>query len=73
MAPLVARQDRVGGHDAGERGRAQGVIWGASFLFMKVALEGVTFGQVAWSRLVLGGLTLGVIVLISRPRETAPA
>jgi drug/metabolite transporter (DMT)-like permease len=45
-----------------------GVIWGASFLFMKVALEGVSFGQVAWSRLVLGGLTLGVIVLLSRPR-----
>jgi drug/metabolite transporter (DMT)-like permease len=45
-----------------------GVIWGASFLFMKVALEGVNFGQVAWSRLVLGGLTLGIIVLLSRPR-----
>lgn len=45
-----------------------GVIWGASFLFMKVALDGVSFGQVAWSRLVLGGLTLGLIVLLSRPR-----
>lgn len=45
-----------------------GVVWGASFLFMKVALGGVTFGQVAWSRLVLGGFTLGIIVLITRPR-----
>ncbi|WP_275668188.1 DMT family transporter [Leifsonia flava] len=45
-----------------------GVIWGSSFLFMKVALEGVGFGQVAWSRLVLGGIVLGVIVLIMRPR-----
>ncbi len=45
-----------------------GVVWGSSFLFMKVALEGVTFGQVAWSRLVLGGFTLGLIVLVSRPR-----
>ena len=45
-----------------------GMVWGASFLFMKVALEGVTFGQIAWSRLVLGGLTLGLIVLINRPR-----
>ncbi|TFD75565.1 DMT family transporter [Cryobacterium psychrophilum] len=45
-----------------------GVVWGASFLFMKVALDGVSFGQVAWSRLVLGGLTLGVILLIRRPR-----
>jgi len=45
-----------------------GLIWGASFLFMKIALDGVTFGQVAWSRLVLGGLTLGLIVLARRPR-----
>jgi drug/metabolite transporter (DMT)-like permease len=45
-----------------------GLVWGASFLFMKVALNGVTFGQIAWSRLVLGGLTLGLIVLVSRPR-----
>ena len=27
---------------------AMGVIWGASFLFIKIALEGVSFGQVAW-------------------------
>ena len=45
-----------------------GLVWGASFLFMKVALDGVTFYQVAWSRLVLGGLTLGIIVLLSRQR-----
>jgi len=45
-----------------------GLIWGASFLFMKIALDGVSFGQVAWSRLVLGGLTLGLIVLARRPR-----
>ena len=45
-----------------------GVVWGASFLFMKIALDGVSFGQVAWSRLVLGGLTLGLIVLLRRPR-----
>jgi drug/metabolite transporter (DMT)-like permease len=47
---------------------AMGLVWGASFLFMKLALDGVSFGQVAWSRLVLGGLTLGLIVLITRPR-----
>ncbi|WP_338144817.1 DMT family transporter [Cryobacterium glaciale] len=45
-----------------------GLIWGASFLFMKIALDGVSFGQIAWSRLVLGGLTLGLIVLVTRPR-----
>ena len=45
-----------------------GLVWGSSFLFMKVALTGVSFGQVAWARLVLGALTLGLIVLISRQR-----
>lgn len=45
-----------------------GLIWGSSFLFMKIALDGVSFSQVAWSRLVLGGLTLGLIVLVRRPR-----
>lgn len=51
---------------------AMGLIWGASFLFMKVALEGVSFGQVAWARLVFGAVTLGVIALATRvrlPRE----
>ncbi len=37
-----------------------GVIWGSSFLFMKVALEGISPAQVAWGRLVLGALTLVV-------------
>ena len=45
-----------------------GVVWGSSFLFIKLALEGVSFYQVAWARLVLGGLTLGIIVLILRQR-----
>ncbi|MFB2585218.1 DMT family transporter [Herbiconiux liukaitaii] len=47
---------------------ALGLIWGASFLFMKVALEGVSFGQVAWTRLVLGALTLGILLLVTRTR-----
>ena len=45
-----------------------GLIWGSSFLFMKVALEGVGPGQVAWSRLVLGGMTLAVFVLLRREK-----
>ncbi|BDZ64304.1 DMT family transporter [Agromyces mangrovi Wang et al. 2018] len=48
-----------------------GLIWGASFLFMKVALDGVSYSQVSWSRLVLGGLTLAVIVAVMRPRVGA--
>jgi len=45
-----------------------GIVWGSSFLFMKVALEGITPGQVAWSRLVLGALTLGLFVALRRDR-----
>ncbi|WP_368498319.1 DMT family transporter [Herbiconiux sp. A18JL235] len=47
---------------------ALGLIWGASFLFMKVALDGLSFGQVAWTRLVLGTLTLAVLLLVTRTR-----
>jgi drug/metabolite transporter (DMT)-like permease len=49
-----------------------GLIWGSSFLFMKVALTGVSFTQIAWSRVILGAMVLGVFMLIGRhklPRE----
>jgi len=45
-----------------------GIIWGSSFLFMKVALVGLSPGQVAWSRLILGALTLGLFVAVRRDR-----
>lgn len=45
-----------------------GLAWGSSFLFIKVALDGVSFGQVVWSRLILGGLLLGMFMLIGRQR-----
>lgn len=48
------------------------LVWGGSFLFMKVALEGVSVGQVLWAREILGAITLGILVLIGRhalPRE----
>ncbi len=48
-----------------------GVIWGSSFLFMKVALGGISPAQVAWGRLVLGALTLGLFVLARRERLPA--
>ncbi|MFF1573401.1 DMT family transporter [Leifsonia sp. NPDC058292] len=47
---------------------AMGLVWGASFLFMKVALDGVSFGQVVWARLVFGAITLGIIAVIVRAR-----
>ncbi|MEZ3159841.1 DMT family transporter [Microbacterium sp. BWT-B31] len=43
-----------------------GVVWGSSFLFMKVALTGLAPAQVVWSRLVLGALALGLFVAIRR-------
>lgn len=43
-----------------------GVVWGSSFLFMKVALTGISPAQVAWSRLILGGLTLALFVALRR-------
>lgn len=49
-----------------------GIVWGASFLFMKIALEGISPAQVAWSRTILGGLALGLFVLMRRealPRQ----
>ncbi|MFE7846440.1 DMT family transporter [Microbacterium sp. NPDC057407] len=45
-----------------------GVVWGASFLFMKVALEGISPAQVAWTRIILGALTLGALVLLRREK-----
>ncbi|MFJ4223238.1 DMT family transporter [Microbacterium sp. NPDC089695] len=45
-----------------------GVVWGSSFLFMKVGLEAVSPGQLVWARLVLGALTLGVVMLVRRER-----
>ncbi|MCC2033800.1 DMT family transporter [Microbacterium allomyrinae] len=43
-----------------------GIVWGSSFLFMKVALTGISPAQVAWSRLILGALVLGLFVAIRR-------
>lgn len=47
---------------------AMGLIWGSSFLFMKVGLRGISFTQLAWSREILGALTLGAVMLILRQR-----
>lgn len=47
-------------------------IWGCSFLFIKVALEGVTAGQVVAGRIVLGAVALGGVALVRRepfPRD----
>lgn len=45
-----------------------GLVWGSSFLFIKVGLGGLSPAQVVWARLVLGALTLGLFVLLRRER-----
>ncbi len=51
---------------------ALSLVWGSSFLFMKLGLEGLSPGQVALTRILLGALTLVAIMLATRrkwPRE----
>ena len=45
-----------------------GIVWGSSFLFMKIGLTGLSPAQVAWTRILLGALTLGALVLLRRER-----
>ncbi|MCJ1708142.1 DMT family transporter [Microbacterium sp. VKM Ac-2923] len=45
-----------------------GIVWGSSFLFIAVALTGMTPPQVAGGRLLFGALALGAIVAIRRER-----
>jgi drug/metabolite transporter (DMT)-like permease len=47
---------------------ALAVTWGASFLFIKVALEGLSPGQVVLGRLTTGALALAVICAVKRQR-----
>ncbi|WP_448060909.1 hypothetical protein [Cellulomonas hominis] len=44
------------------------LVWGASFFFMRVALDGVSWGQIALIRMLLGAATLAVIVVRMRAR-----
>lgn len=44
------------------------LIWGASFLFIKIGLEGLSPIQVAWGRAVLGGVTLLLVALLTKQR-----
>ncbi|MGC0364311.1 drug/metabolite transporter (DMT)-like permease [Rhodococcus sp. 27YEA15] len=51
---------------------ATALVWGASFLFVKIALEGLSFTQVVLWRLVFGAIALVAIALIGRieiPRD----
>lgn len=45
---------------------ALALVWGSSFLFMKVSLAGLSPGQVALGRVSLGAATLVCIMLVTR-------
>jgi drug/metabolite transporter (DMT)-like permease len=48
------------------------LTWGASFLFIKIGLEGLSPAQVVWCRMVFGAIVLGLIMLMTRrpvPRD----
>jgi drug/metabolite transporter (DMT)-like permease len=45
-----------------------GIVWGSSFLFIAVALTGMTPAQVAGGRLVFGALALAAVVALRRER-----
>lgn len=49
-----------------------GAAWGTSFLFMRVAVQGLSPGQVVLFRLALGGLALNLLLVLMRrswPRQ----
>ncbi len=66
IAPTAVPTARVSQFSIAIQFVLAGVVWGSSFLFMKVALEGISPAQVAGSRLVFGALALGLFVLIKR-------
>lgn len=47
---------------------ALALLWGSSFFFIKIALQTLTWGQVAWSRVVAGGVFMVVVWLLTREK-----
>jgi drug/metabolite transporter (DMT)-like permease len=50
---------------------ALALAWGASFLFIRLGLEGLSPAQVVLGRLLAGALTLGLVSLFTRSRLPA--
>jgi drug/metabolite transporter (DMT)-like permease len=59
---------RLGGVSVGAQYLGAAAVWGASFLFIKVAVGGLSPVQVVWGRLVTGAAVLALIMLISGRR-----
>jgi len=43
-------------------------LWGSSFFFIAIALETLTWGQIAWSRVIAGGIFMIVLLLLTREK-----
>lgn len=52
---------------------ATALLWGASFLFIKVAVEGLSPSQVALGRLLFGAIALAIVMLVTRRRRPREA
>lgn len=47
---------------------ALAVLWGSSFFFIEIALRNLSWGQIAWSRVVAGGVFMAVMLLLTREK-----
>ncbi|MFC4015095.1 DMT family transporter [Nonomuraea purpurea] len=63
MADSTARAGSIGAQFV-----ALAIVWGASFLFIKVSLSGLSPAQVMVGRLALGGTFLAAVMLVTRRR-----
>lgn len=44
------------------------LLWGSSFYFIKIAMNTLSWGQIAWSRVLAGGLFMLVVLIVSRQK-----
>ncbi|WP_427133565.1 DMT family transporter [Pseudarthrobacter sp. S9] len=67
---VTSRSTISDGHGAGLGAQYLGAaaVWGASFLFIKVAVGGLSPAQVVLGRLFFGALILAIIMLVTRRR-----
>ncbi|MEY4039166.1 MAG: hypothetical protein RLZZ52_34 [Actinomycetota bacterium] len=44
------------------------LLWGSSFYFIKIAMHTLSWGQIAWARVLAGGLFMLIVLLITRQK-----
>lgn len=48
---------------------ATGLVWGSSYMWIAMALEDISWQFLTWIRPILGMITLGIVLLIQRPKD----